>query len=112
MNTWALGSFKYSVGIVDWSTHELEQLDLSIRRCLAKRRIRGGRGGINYVYLPRKLSGRGLLSVRSIARASYIRLDNYIDGKLSWRKETFPMSRVLQNIRGAAAAARHSVGGA
>ena len=112
INTWALGSFKYSVGIVDWSTHQLEQLDLSIRRCLAKRRIRGGRGGINYLYLPRKLGGRGLLSVRSIARASYIRLNNYIDGKLSWLKEAFPTSRVLENIREAADAARQSVGGA
>jgi hypothetical protein len=109
INTWALGTFKYLVGIV---THQLEQLDLCIRRCLTKRRIHGGRGGINYLYHPRKLGGRGLLSVRSIARASYIRLNNYIDEKLSWLKEAFPTSRVLENIREAADAARQSVGGA
>ena len=89
--------------------HQLEQLDLSMRRCLAKRRIRGGRGSIRYIYLPRKLGGRGLLSARSIARASYIRLDDYIDGKLSWLKEVFPASRPLANIRKAAYAVRHSV---
>lgn len=112
INTWALGSFKYSVGIVDWSPHQLEQLDLMIRRRLAARKIRGGRGGINYLYLPRKQGGRGLQSVKSIARASYIRLDNYINGTLSWLKEAFPESRVLRNIREAADAARNSVGGA
>ncbi len=40
-STWALGSFNYSAGIMDWSPHGLEQLDLMIRRRLAACKIRG-----------------------------------------------------------------------
>ena len=52
------------------------------------------------------------MSVKTIARASYIRLDNYIDKELQWLKEAFPTSRVLKNIREAAQQARLKVGNA
>ena len=112
INSWALGSFKYSVGIVDWSHNSLKAMDLMIRQRIGRRGLRGSRGGKKHLYLPRKQGGRGLQSAKTIERAAYIRLDNYIQKELRWLRNAFPTSEVLQRIRMRADEAKHKVGGA
>jgi hypothetical protein len=111
-NGWALGPFKYSIGIVAWSNNQLKRLDLTVRKLLANRNLRGSRSGKKHLYLPRKLGGRGLQSLRVVARASSIRLDNYINKELEWLKATHPTSPTLLRIREMAQQARDKVGGA
>ena len=111
INGWALGSFKYSVGLIDWSNRQLKNIDIEIRRKLARKGLRGSRSGKKNLYLPRKLGGRGLQSAKTIARASLIRLDNYINTELPWLASAFPGSSVLKRIREGASDARHKVGG-
>jgi hypothetical protein len=112
VNSWALGLFKYSVGIVDWSISQLNDADCEVRRLLKAAGLRPDKGGKLHLYIPRKLGGRGLGSLRDIADATYIRLDNYIERQLQWLKEAFPASPTLARISEAAAAAREKVGGA
>ena len=109
INGWALGSFKYSVGIVHWSNRQLKKLDLDIRRKLARTGLRGSRGGKKNLYLPRQLDGQGLQSTKTIARASLIRLDNYVSKELPWIAQAFPASTVLDRIREVAVEARDKV---
>ena len=112
INGWALGSFKYSVGLVDWSNRQLKNIDIAIRRKLARKGLKGSRSGKKNLYLPRRLGGRGLQSAKTIARAALIRLDNYIDKELPWLASSFPQSSVLKRIKEGATDARHKVGGA
>jgi len=112
VNSWALGMFKFSVGIVHWSTSQLNDADCEIRRLLKEGGLRPDKGGTLHLYIPRKLGGRGLARLTEIADATYIRLDNYVEKQLQWLMEAYPGSPTLQRIRQAATAAKQKVGGA
>ena len=60
----------------------------------------------------RKLGGRGLHSVRNIANATSIRLENYVNKQLGWLKTAFPASKLLKRISNEAEEAKTLVGGA
>ena len=93
-----------------WSNTQLKRVDLEVRKLLANRNLRGSRSGKKHLYLPRKLGGRGLQSVRAIASATSIRLDNYIHKELQWLLEAYPQSETLLRIRNTAQQAREKVG--
>ena len=109
INGWALGAFKYSVGLVKWSAGQLNDLYFQIRRQLSSSGMRASRSGLVHLYLPRKLGGRGVHSVRDVSDATHIRLDNYISTKLQWLKAEFPNNETIHRIATVASEARNRV---
>ena len=65
---WATNSFcilmlSYGFGIVDWTKAEINQFDITIHKTLTDAKSHHPHSAIERLYLPRKLGGRGLLSI-------------------------------------------------
>ena len=68
VNTWAVSVVRYTAGILDWSTRELEAIDTKTRKILAMNRALHIRSNVDRLYIKRKEGGRGLMSVVECVR--------------------------------------------
>ncbi|XP_044751744.1 uncharacterized protein LOC123311738 [Coccinella septempunctata] len=63
INIWAIPTFTYTAGILNWSKTDLENLDRRIRTTLTQQGMLHPNSAIERLYLPRKEGGRGLSSL-------------------------------------------------
>jgi len=63
INVLAVSLMKYSGGIIKWSQEELYKLDVATRKLMSMHGSFSVNSDINRLYVPRKFSGRGLVSV-------------------------------------------------
>jgi hypothetical protein len=99
LNSYAFGFAKYTLGVVDWGKTGLSDLDQKVRHLLATRSFRACRGGLGYLYLPRKLGGRGLLRLEDACETAVVRLYQYMQSHLSWLIEDLPNSITIQRLQ-------------
>ena len=64
-----------SAALLDWSTTELNQLDVRFRKLLSMNGAHHLKAGINCLHLPRHLGGRGFVSLLDIVEC--VRSDLY-----------------------------------
>lgn len=79
MNTYALPVITYTAGIIDWTQHELAELDRKTRKTM---NMYGGlhpRADVHRLYIPRKSGGRGLKGVAATMTLQCAGLQEYIE---------------------------------
>ena len=65
-NTFAVPVISYTVGILDWTKKEIQDLDITIRKYLAMNRSFHKASDINRLYTERKRGARGLLNLEDM----------------------------------------------
>ena len=63
INSYAVPVLRYSGGIIHWTKEDLHSLDVLTRKQLTLHRAFHCKGDVNFLYIPRALGGRGLLSI-------------------------------------------------
>jgi len=63
INVWAVSSFRYSAGIIDWNKTELKEADAKTRKLMTMHKTHHPRASVARLYLPREEGGRGLKSL-------------------------------------------------
>ena len=53
----------YTFGIVNWTEHDIKAADILVRKKLNMNRMFEIKGDVDRLYTPRKMGGRGLVSV-------------------------------------------------
>jgi hypothetical protein len=99
INTWALGKLRYTMALLDWKDSRLEQIDRKIRKILSTNGYRHGKGGINALYIPRALGGRGLTSSTDLKKLTVVSINQYLSNELKWLTEAFPENETIQRIQ-------------
>lgn len=79
INMWAVPSVTYSFGIVNWSTANLKELDLTTRRILASNGHVQKNDDVDRFYTSRKDGGRGLTNIENQAIKQTTRLNQYLE---------------------------------
>ena len=64
INSWSVPVIRYTVGIVDWTQAELEDLDRKTRKLVTANHALHPQSDVDRLYLPRQTGGRGLLQVK------------------------------------------------
>ncbi|XP_068704584.1 uncharacterized protein [Montipora foliosa] len=78
INTWAVSFIRYAGGLIEWTKQELKELDRRTTKLLT---MNGGlypRDCIARIYVPRKHSGRGLISVEDCINQTRASLETYV----------------------------------
>ena len=63
IKAWAVSVLRYTADIVDWTVEELVSMDRRTRKVLAMNGCMHTRSNIARLYLPRKVGGKGLISI-------------------------------------------------
>ena len=63
IKAWAVSVLCYTADIVDWTVEELVSMDRRTRKVLAMNGCMHTRSNIARLYLPRKVGGKGLISI-------------------------------------------------
>ncbi|XP_045480902.1 uncharacterized protein LOC123685290 [Harmonia axyridis] len=77
INTWAIPTFSYTSGILDWSKTDLERLDRRIRTTFTQNGMLHPNSAIERLYLPRTEGGRGLSSLQHICLKEERKIRDY-----------------------------------
>ena len=100
VNTWAVSVVRYTAGILDWSTRELEAMDTKTRKILAMNRALHIRSNVDRLYIKRKEGGRGLMSVEECVRAEEAALEEYVLGSEEWMLKVVAEGKVQGELQG------------
>ena len=100
VNTWAVSVVRYTAGILDWSTRELEAMDTKTRKILAMNRALHIRSNVDRLYIKRKEGGRGLMSVEECVRAEKAALEEYVLGSEEWMLKVVAEGKVQGELQG------------
>ena len=65
-NVFAIPVMRYSAALLDWSTTELNQLDVKFRKLLSMNGAHHFKADVDHLYLPRHLGGRGFVSLLDV----------------------------------------------
>ena len=68
INKWAVSLFRYSVGILEWTKAELQEIDLRTQKRLTIYKGMHRRSDVDRLYVERSEGGRGLMSVEHVAQ--------------------------------------------
>ncbi|XP_044762032.1 uncharacterized protein LOC123319228 [Coccinella septempunctata] len=79
INIWALPSFTYTAGVINWSRTDLQRIDQRMRATLTKYGILHPNSAIERVHLPRKEGGRGLGSIEEACRKENESVSNFFE---------------------------------
>ncbi|XP_044762004.1 uncharacterized protein LOC123319205 [Coccinella septempunctata] len=79
INIWAIPTFTYTAGILNWSKTDLENLDRRIRTTLTQQGMLHPNSAIERLYLPRKEGGRGLSSLEHTCLKEEKKLTQYFE---------------------------------
>ena len=69
----------YSFGIVHWLESDVKEIDIKIRKMLNMYRVFEIKSDVDRLYLPRRLGGRGLLSVWDVFQCTISRIAHYLE---------------------------------
>ena len=69
INTWAVSVMRYGAGIINWNKAELQRMDRKTRKTMTLYGMHHPAGNVDRLYLPRKIGGRGLMSIEEAVRA-------------------------------------------
>ena len=78
INSCAIPILRYSAGIISWTVEELRQLDRGTRKLLSLHGAFYRTSDVDRLYIPRRLGGKGLVSVFHCVKAEEHALGNYI----------------------------------
>ena len=78
-NVFAVPVLTPTIGILDWSKEEVQQLDIKTRKTMAMAGSLHKRSDIERLYTPRKQGGRGLTSVEDIFTSRTVSLATHIE---------------------------------
>ena len=73
----------YSFGIVHWLESDVKEIDIKIRKMLHMYRVFEIKSDVDRLYLPRRLGGRGLLSVWDVFQCTISRIAHYLENSQS-----------------------------
>ena len=77
VNTWAVATFRYGAGIIDWKESELNSIDRKTRKTLTMYGAMHPKSDVNRLYITRKEGGRGLCSIEYAVRGEENSLSYY-----------------------------------
>ena len=78
INSFAMPALSYGFAILDWSITELDEIDRNTRKLLKKFHILHNKSDIHRLYIPRRESGRGLLSALIQYKKAIISIAHYL----------------------------------
>jgi len=78
INTFAVPILTYSFGPINWSQHELDKLDVILRKLMKQRGFHHPKAATERLYLPRREGGRGLVNLKELHERAVISLSHYI----------------------------------
>ena len=78
-NVFAVPVLTPTIGILDWSKEEVQQLDIKTRKTMAMAGSLHKRSDVERLYTPRKQGGRGLTSVEDIFTSRTVSLATHIE---------------------------------
>lgn len=79
INTWAVSLFRYSGGIVKWGINELKSVDVQTRKLLCMHGALHPRADVDRLYVPRRMGGRGLMSIADVVSCEVSSLCRYVE---------------------------------
>lgn len=79
INVWAVSSFRYSAGVVDWTKAELREVDAKTRKLLTMHKAHHPRASVARLYLSREDGGRGLKSIEEAIEKDKRGIVEYLD---------------------------------
>ena len=83
INTWVVPSISYGFGVVNWSKTELSEIDRKTRNQLKNHNLLHNKSNLERLYIPRRLGGRGLLSIVKQYQKQIINLVHYLRNRNS-----------------------------
>ena len=78
VNQWVMGVVRYGAGVIDWTKSELKELDRQIRKVMTCNGVLHPRANVARLYLRRKESGRGLITVEDCVISECNSLYEYV----------------------------------
>lgn len=91
-NSWVVGCLRYSFGVVPWPKASLEKLQGEMHKCLTMCNAMKRLSNTHRLYRPRKIGGRGLLSLTSIHQKEVARLTGSMLGEYT------DFSRICEDV--------------
>ena len=77
-NTFAVPLISLTIGVLDWTRHEIDQLDVKTRKVLAMTGSMHTNSDINRLYITRKKGGRGLQCIADIFDTRLVHLAQHV----------------------------------
>ena len=94
INSLAVPVVQYSYGIIDWKISEIKKIDTKTRELLNMHKMLHPKADVEWLYLPRKDGGRGLIELETAFKAATIGLDHYLKYKEGqYPKQVFNFER-------------------
>ena len=93
INGFAIPVVRYTAGIIHWTTNDCLDLDRLTRKQLTLYKALHPRADVDRLYVPRKVGGRGLLSVSNVVQVEMSALATYVGGH-----EDLIMTKVKQYL--------------
>ena len=84
INAWAVGVIRYSAGILDWTCHELKNLDIKTRKILTMAGAFNRKSSTVRLYRKRNEGGKGLISIEDCVRCEEANLSQYVQNSEEW----------------------------
>lgn len=78
INAWAVPVLRYSAGAINWTQEELKIMDRKTRKLMTVYKALHPKSNTARLYLPRKIGGRGLVSIEECIESEKRSLDDYI----------------------------------
>ena len=77
INTWAVAVIRYSAPFLDWNKDELLALDRRTGKLMTMHKALHPKSNVDRLYISRKESGRGLISIEDTTRTAILGLQKY-----------------------------------
>ena len=78
INGWAIPVLRYTAGIVDWTSAELDDIDRKTRKMMTSNGALHPQSDIDRLYIPRSVGGRGMQSVKQVMLEEQMKLAEYV----------------------------------
>ena len=91
VNTWAVSLLRYSAAFVSWRKSELQSIDRRTRKLFTIYEALHPNSDVDKLYIPRKVGGRGLISIEDCVELAIRGLEVYVHGS---------EERLIQTARG------------
>ena len=84
VNSLAVPVASYSFTIVNWTAHEIKQLDIKTRKLLTINRAHHPKADVERLYIKRINGGRGLLQIEAESKIATIGMSEYLKQNNDW----------------------------
>ena len=78
INIWAVSLVRYSAAFLDWTKEEKQDIDRKTRKLITMHKGLHPKSNANRLYIPRKVGGRGLLSIEDTVDLARLGLKSYV----------------------------------